>query len=132
MSANLCRICFFSMILSTALPAAAHHSMSAVFDFNQRFTRVGIVTQVDWTNPHIYIHLDTPGEDGSMRSWRFEGPSPVYFRRRAGLGRADFEAAIGKSVTVDASRARDGSLTGLIRMFVLPDGTSVPLCPDNC
>ena len=126
------QICIFFLILTTALPGAAHHSMSAVFDFDQRFTRVGIVTRVDWTNPHIYIHVDAPDEDGSMQSWRFEGPSPVYFRRRAGLGKIDFEAAIGKSVTVDASRARDGSFTGLIRMFLLPDGVSVPLCPDNC
>lgn len=124
--------CLLLPILFAAVPSAAHHSMAAVFDFNQRFTRTGIVTRVDWTNPHIYVFVEAPGEGGVVESWRFEGPSPVHFRRRAGLGKADFEAAVGKSVTVDASRARDGSRTGLIRMFVLPDGNSIPLCPDNC
>ena len=44
--------------------ASAHHSMSALFDFNQRFTRSGTLTQVDWRNPHIYLLVDVKSNQG--------------------------------------------------------------------
>jgi hypothetical protein len=114
------------------LPVYAHHSMAAVFDFSQRVTRTGTLTTVDWRNPHIYIYVDTETAEAELESWAFEGPSPVVFRNLGDVGRADFEAAIGMTVTVDASRARDGSQTALIRTFEFPDGRQVTLCPNNC
>ena len=111
--------------------AWAHHNMSAIFDFNQRFTRTGTLTKFDWRNPHIQLSVDAKGEQGEMETWSFEGPSPTFFRTR-NVGKVDFESGIGKTVTVEASRARDGSLSGLIRMITLPDGTVVSLCPQNC
>ena len=111
--------------------AWAHHNMSALFDFNQRFTRTGTLTKFDWRNPHIQLSVDAKGEQGEMETWSFEGPSPTFFRTR-NVGKVDFESGIGKTVTVEASRARDGSLSGLIRMITLPDGTVVSLCPQNC
>ena len=127
-----------SMFASIALAvvvagsAWAHHSMSALFDFNQRFTRSGTLTQLDWRNPHIYLFVDAKSDQGLVEKWLFEGPSPSFFRRREDAGKGDFENAIGKIVTVEASRARDGSLSGLIRMITLPDGKVVSLCPQNC
>ncbi len=127
-----------SMLASIALAvvvvgsASAHHSMSALFDFNQRVTRSGTLTQVDWRNPHIYLMVDAKSDQGLVETWRFEGPTPTFFRRRDDVGKGDFENAIGKIVTVEASRARDGSLSGLLRMITLPDGTVVSLCPQNC
>ncbi len=112
--------------------AWAHHSMSALFDFNQRITRSGTLTKLDWRNPHIYLFVDAKSDQGLVETWRFEGPSPGFFRRRDDVGKGDFENAIGETVTVEASRARDGSLSGLIRMFTLPDGKVVSLCPQNC
>lgn len=114
------------------LPLAAHHSMSALFDFNQRFTRTGTVSKIDWRNPHIYVFVDAEAEQGQVETWAFEGPSPVVFRNIDDVGKIDFENAVGKTVTVDASRARDGSRTGLIRTINLPDGKLVTLCPNNC
>ena len=114
------------------LPLAAHHSMSALFDFNQRFTRTGTLTLVDWRNPHIYLSVDAEVEQGQVETWAFEGPSPVVFRNIDNVGKSDFESAVGMTVTVDASRARDGSRTGLIRTINLPDGKLVTLCPNNC
>ena len=111
--------------------AWAHHNMSALFDFNQRFTRTGTLTKFDWRNPHIQLSVDAKGEQGEMETWSFEGPSPTFFRTR-NVGKVDFESGVGKTVTVEASRARDGSLSGLIRMITLPDGTVVSLCPQNC
>ncbi len=127
-----------SMLASIALAvvmagyASAHHSMSALFDFNQRVTRSGTLTQLDWRNPHIYLMVDAKSDQGLVETWSFEGPTPRFFRKRDDVGKGDFENAIGEIVTVEASRARDGSLSGLIRMVILPEGKVVSLCPQNC
>ncbi len=126
-----------NMVASIALavvlagPAWAHHSMSAVFDFDQRFTRTGTLTELDWRNPHIYLSVDVKSEEGQVETWFFEGPAASFFRVRD-IGKSDFESSLGKTVTVEASRARDGSLSGLIRMITFSDGTVVSLCPQNC
>ena len=111
---------------------SAHHSMSAVFDFSQRFTRTGTFTELDWRNPHIYVFVDAQGDQGQVETWAFEGPSPVVFRNLENVGKSDFENAVGRTVTVNASRARNGSRTGLIRTITLPGGKLVTLCPNNC
>jgi len=118
-------------VLLAAGTAWAHHNMSALFDFNQRFTRTGTLTKADWRNPHIYLSVEAKNDQGQAEKWSFEGPSPSFFRIR-NVGKIDFENAIGKTVTVEASRARDGSLSGLIRVITLPDGKVVGLCPQNC
>ena len=118
--------------LLVTLAAQAHHSMAAVFDFDQRFTRTGTVSKVDWRNPHIYVFVETRDAQGRAETWAFEGPSPVFFRNHGSVGKSDFESALGETVTVDASRARDGSRAGLIRTITLPGGVFVTLCPTNC
>ena len=118
-------------LMLAAGTAWAHHNMSALFDFNQRFTRTGTLTKFDWRNPHIQLSVDAKSDQDQVETWTFEGPSPTFFRTR-NAGKVDFESGVGKTVTVEASRARDGSLSGLIRMITLPDGTVVSLCPQNC
>jgi len=122
-----------SLVLAVTVTGSAwaHHNMSATFDFNQRFTRSGTLTELDWRNPHIYLTVDTRNEQGEMETWSFEGPSPSFFRERD-VGKTDFEASVGREVSVQASRARDGSLSGLIRQIELADGTTASLCPQNC
>jgi hypothetical protein len=61
----------------------------------------------------------------------FEGSPPGFFRNRT-FSRDDFEGSVGKTVTVEASRARDGSMSGLIRQVTLADGRVVSACPQNC
>jgi hypothetical protein len=111
--------------------ASAHHNMSAMFDFNQRFTQTGTLSKVDWRNPHIYLGVESRNEQGQAETWSFEGPPPVFFRTRD-LSRTDFENSLTKMVTIEASRARDGSHAGLIREIRLSDGRTVSACPQNC
>ena len=118
-------------VVLAAGAAWAHHNMSALFDFNQRFTRTGTLTKADWRNPHIYLSVDAKSDQGQVETWSFEGPAPNVFRK-LNVGKSDFENAVGKTVKVEASRARDGSLGGLIRIITLPDGKVVSLCPQNC
>lgn len=119
------------VVACAAAAAHAHHNMSAMFDFSQRFTRTGTLSKVDWRNPHIYLFVDVKNEQGQVETWSYEGPPPGFFRTRD-IGKADFESAMNKSVTVEASRARDGSRSGLIREITLPDGKLVSACPQNC
>lgn len=111
--------------------AWAHHNMSATFDFNQRFEVTGTLTKLDWKNPHIYLAVDAVNADGRRETWSFEGPPPGFFRDRD-VGRDFFENSLQKSIRIEASRARDGSLSGLIRELTLADGTFVSACPQNC
>lgn len=121
-------VCFAIALAGSAL---AHHNMSAIFDFNQRFTTTGTLSKVDWRNPHIYLFVDVRNDKGQVESWSFEGPSPGFFRQRD-VGKPDFEASMSKPVKVEASRARDGSRSGLIREITLADGKLVSACPQNC
>jgi len=118
-------------IMLSAGAAWAHHNMSTMFDLNQQFTRTGTLTKLDWRNPHISLSVEARSDQGQVETWSFEGPAPNSLRN-LNVGKIDFEKATGKTVTVEASRARNGSLRGLIRIITLPDGKIVSLCPNNC
>ena len=120
----------FASVVLAAGSAWAHHNMSAVFDFNQVVTRTGTLAELDWRNPHIYLLVDVENA-GKVERWSFEGPAPGFFRNR-NVDRTTFERSISQSVTVEASRARNGSLSGLMRQVTLTDGTVVSSCPQNC
>jgi hypothetical protein len=112
--------------------AWAHHNMSALFDFNNRVSLSGTLTKIDWRNPHIYLTVDVKGDKKEeVETWQVEGPAPSFFRIRD-VSKTDFENASGKMVKFEASRARDGSHTGLLRVMTLPDGKLVSACPQNC
>jgi hypothetical protein len=122
-----------AFVLLAALLAAsawAHHNMSALFDFNDRVTLTGTLTKMDWRNPHIQVFVDAKRGD-QVESWSIEGPPPNFFRARD-ISKEDIGNAIGKPVTAEVSRARDGSRAGLLRTMTLPNGTLVSACPQNC
>ena len=118
-------------VLLLGTEALAHHNMTALFDFNDRVTLNGKLTMIDWRNPHTYLTIDVQNSGGATESWQAEGPSPTWFRIRD-IGKADFESSLGKSLTVEVSRARDKSRSGLIRTITLPSGRVVSACPQNC
>ena len=110
--------------------AWAHHNMSALFDFKDRVTLTGTLTKMDWRNPHIFVYVDAKVTD-KVEAWSIEGPPPNFFRTRD-INKTDIEQAIGKVVTAEVSRARDGSNAGLLRTLNLPGGKVVSACPQNC
>lgn len=122
-------ICAAVMLLAGSV--AAHHNMSALFDFNDRVTLNGNLSKIDWRNPHIYLAIDVTSGAEQGQTWSIEGPPPNFFRTRD-INKADFELALNKAITVELSRARDHSRSGLIRMLTLPDGKVVSACPQNC
>ena len=123
-------IVFAVLAAALAGSAWAHHNMSAIYDFNDRVTLTGTLSKIDWRNPHIELIVDTKSGE-QVQTWSLEGPPPSFFRARD-INKSDIESALGKAVTAEASRARDGSRSGLLRVVTLPDGKVVSACPQNC
>ncbi len=87
--------------------ASAHHSVAGQFDSSKRLQLTGTISEVDWINPHVYIHLDVQDEKGAVTPWRLE-TLPTAMLRKAGLTK-DMIMGGGMAVTVDAYLARDGT-----------------------
>jgi hypothetical protein len=87
--------------------ASAHHSVAGQFDSSKRLQLTGTISEVDWINPHVYIHLDVKDEKGAVTAWRLE-TLPTAMLRKAGLTK-DMIIGGGMAVTVDAYLARDGT-----------------------
>jgi hypothetical protein len=116
----------FLAVLVTANSLQAHHSPSAVFDMEKRFTLAGTLTRVDWINPHIVVFMDAKKEDGGTETWKLESNPPSWFRR-VGIARNDLAKAIGQNVTIEGNRAKDGSRYGYLLKITFVDGNSLEL-----
>src|SRR5277367_803583 len=93
-------------LLAMSMPMMAHHSFAAEYDAKKPVQLKGIITKVDWANPHVYFYLDVEGEDGKVTNWALE-MGPPNGLQRAGWTRNTMK--VGDEVIVDGSLAKDGS-----------------------
>jgi hypothetical protein len=98
---------------------AAHHSFAAEFNADDPIEITGVVTKVEWMNPHTFFYVDVEDDDGNYHNWAIELGSPNGLARR-GWKRTSLQ--IGDIVSVTGSRARDGSYKGNARSVVLSSG----------
>ena len=93
--------------LLLAVPAQAHHSFAAEFDGKNCRDFTGVLTKLDWQNPHAYFYVDVKDESGRVESWSFQTYALITLRR-AGNDRQLFLDHIGKEVFVRGCLARNG------------------------
>ena len=108
-----------AIICGVAAEASAHHAAAPVFDMNAEKTVAGVVKQVDWTNPHIWIWLDVQNAPGQPETWGFEGMSPNFLARR---GWTRTSLLPGMRITVTFRPLRDGKAGGMFMTGKLDDG----------
>ena len=105
---------------AVAVPLFAHHGFQAEYEGKKLVYVTGTLTKLEWENPHIYIYVDAKDADGKVTSWQFEGDSPNVVKR-AGTQRQDILSNIGKTVTLRASPAKDGSSRGAAETIKFSD-----------
>jgi hypothetical protein len=99
--------------------AWAHHAFEAEFDVNAPVKLNGRVTQMEWINPHVWIHLDVKNADGTVSSWMVEGGPPNALLRRGWNKKSLVEGTV---IVVEGYQSKDGALRANGRDITFPDG----------
>ena len=110
------------LLVLAVVPVWAHHAFAAEFDAKQPVKFKGVVTKMEWTNPHVWIHVDVKQPDGTVEKWSIEAGTPnVLFRR----GFTKQALLPGTEIVVDGYRSKDGSHRENGRDITLPDGRTL-------
>lgn len=115
-----------ALLTLAALPAAAtqaHHSFAAQYDSEKAVNLSGIVTKIEWNNPHVYIYVDVADNDGAVEQWSLEMGAPAVLTRTLGWTRSTLN--IGDEINVEGRAARDGSNLANARTVTLASGETL-------
>jgi hypothetical protein len=113
-------------------PVSAHHSLNAEFDQDKTVTVKGVMTSIEWINPHIFFYVDVM-ENGTKATWAIETFPPNHMRSKYGLTKAVLgQGVIGttREVTVELRPATSGKKLGWLEQITYPDGHSIKLAVD--
>ena len=115
-------------LINITQPIVAHHSEAAEYDSNTPVKVTGILTKVEWQNPHVWYYVDVKDESGKITTWGFSSAPPGSMMRR---GITKDMLKIGAVVNVEGNRARDGSNNANGRRVTYADGTNVFTAPEG-
>ena len=109
-------------LLMAAAPVVAHHAFSAEFDATKPVRLQGVITKMEWINPHAWMHVDVTNDDGTVDSWMVEAGPPGALVRR---GWRKDSVRPGTEVFIEGYQALDGTNKANGRDVTLPDGTKL-------
>ena len=109
-------------LLAWSIPALGHHAFPAEFDVDKPVTLTGVVSKVDWINPHVYVYLDVQDSKGTTTTWSLES-WPTGILHKSGVSKEMIKE--GTSLTILAYRAKDGTNLAYIRKFKWSDGHAI-------
>ncbi len=116
-------------VLLSASPALSHHAFTSEFDYTKTVTFTGVITKVEWINPHAYFYLEAKDRDGRVTAWTIESFPPAALRK-AGMTREMMK--IGDSVTIQAYPAKDGTRTlGWAHKIEFADGRVINISRES-
>lgn len=116
----------FVLLCETA-SLIAHHSFAAEYDGAQPVTIGGVVTRIDWTNPHFHFYVDVKDDSGVVVQWKFEGYPPNMLIRQG--WKRDVTLKPGDAVTVFGWKARADPYLGAAREITFADGHKMTAGP---
>ncbi len=110
------------LLVMAVVPAWAHHAFAAEFDAKKEIKFNATVTSMEWTNPHVWIHVEVKQPNGTVEKWAIEAGTPNVLYRR---GFTKQSLLPGTQIVVDGYRAKDGSHRANGRDLTLPDGRTL-------
>jgi hypothetical protein len=111
-----------------ATAALAHHSYTAEFDVEKPVKMTGVLTRLEWTNPHIWLYLDVKDDTGKVTNWGFSASPPGMLTRR-GITKTSLK--LGEVLTISGHRAKDGSNNASGNVVVFADGRDALIGQDQ-
>jgi hypothetical protein len=113
---------YFLLVVMAAAPLLAHHSFAAEFDSKRPVELKGTLVELEWVNPHAWIHMEVTDAGGKVTKWDCELGSPNLLMRN-GWRRDTLKK--GDVIVVNGSQAKDGSNMANARTVSAADGKRV-------
>ena len=111
-----------AFITVLSVPLLAHHGRGATYDMKKRVTLEGVVSKVEWRNPHVLIYMDVKDADGKVVTWGFEN-SGVSTLAQEGYNRNTLK--VGQPITAIVNPAANGAPTAIVVKIILADGKEI-------
>lgn len=112
------------LLVIPSAPALAHHSVAGTFDVSREVVVTGKIVKVEWTNPHVFVYVESSDQAGKATTWAFES-LPIHMFHQAGVTKEMLlggRPTTGQTVTVKALPAHVTPNGGLITRISYPDG----------
>ena len=117
-----------ALVLASAGLMHAHHAYTAEFDTQKPVKMTGVLTKVEWANPHIWVYLDVKDENGQVKTWGFSASPPGMLQRR-GITKGSLKT--GEVLTIVGHQAKDGSNNASGNIVTFPDGRDALIGQDQ-
>lgn len=115
-------VVFAGLVLGLVATAGQAHHSGAIYNEASPITLEGVLTELEWVNPHVLMYVSVKGADGTTTKWTVESNVPAGLRN-AGLPKRRLEEALGTTVKVYLSPAKDGTPLGFFNGMDFADGS---------